>query len=182
MSQHDGAESIFVRLYPELERMAFGSFRSHEPVAREELAQNTVALAWKMFAALAADGRADESSLRSCLWYAVRQTKSGRTVCRASNRLARDAYDGARTGRVTFDAIELGHFVADETPVPDRVAFRLDVPRFLASLSDRHREIALDLMDGAGTGECAARLGVTPAAISQARTRIRDLYEKFMAG
>jgi hypothetical protein len=83
---------------------------------------------------------------------------------------------------VTFESVTLGSFVSDDTPVPEAVSFRLDVPAFLATLGDRQQRMAADLMTGTTTTECAAKFKVTPGAVSQFRTRFKELFEVYMAG
>jgi DNA-directed RNA polymerase specialized sigma24 family protein len=175
------AQETFTRLYTELERLAGWHFRSLSPIDREEAVQNTLALCWKAFHVLALEGRGGEPLLRSCLWYAVRQSRSGRTVLRAGNRRAKDVLDAARTGGVQFESLDPEVISADVRPVLEQVAFRIDLPQFLESLSDRQRSIALDLMEGMGTGECAHRHGISAGRVSQTRTRVMELYEEFTA-
>ena len=73
------------------------------------------------------------------------------------------------------------YFVGQTASIPDAVAFRVDTAAFLTTLNDRDRGIARDLAAGMGTGEVAHKRGVTPAAISQARTRLRQKYDEFHA-
>ncbi|WP_145240189.1 hypothetical protein [Urbifossiella limnaea] len=62
--------------------------------------------------------------------------------------------------------------------VPDQAAFRVDFPRFREELTPT-TQAALDLLAaGWGTGAAAARLGVTPARVSQLR---RELAQKWAA-
>lgn len=183
MTAADTHAARFAAAAEELTRMAAAQFRHLGRDDRDEAVQNTLALAWKSFRSLARQGRADEPGiLKSVLWYSIRQTKAGRTVCYSGK--AKEGYAGEflGRGRVRFVGDTLDQFVADGTPVPDRVAFRLDVPAFLATLTARQRGMAADLMGGMTTTECAARHGVTPGAVSQFRTRFRDLFEAYTAG
>lgn len=171
----------FTNLLSEMGRMAAAAFRHLDPESREEAVQNCLALAWKAFHSLIEQGRADEPGiLKSCLWYSIRQTRAGRRAEGESR--ARDVHKNARRGRVQFERVELKHFVSDETPVPEAVAFRIDVPAFLAKLSDRQQRMAESLMEGSTTSEVAATFGVTPSAVSQFRTRFKELFEEYLAG
>jgi hypothetical protein len=181
MTHLDTARAAFAALVPDLTRMAKAQFRDLDPDAREEAAQNSLALAWKAYHALAEQGRGDEPGIiKSCLWYSIRQTRAGRKVDGESR--AKDAYKYAKRGRVRFEHAELGQFVADTTPVPDAVSFRLDIPAFLATLGDRQRRLAEALMAGETTSAAARRFGVTPSAISQFRVSFKTRFEVYMAG
>ena len=57
----------------------------------------------------------------------------------------------------------------------------MDVPELPGTLRERDRGIALTLANGQGTTETAREFGVTPAAISQSRTRLRKEYDEFHA-
>lgn len=181
MQNIDTFKDTFTSLLPDLTRMATAAFRDLRPEAREEAVQNTLALTWKAFHALIGQGRADEPGiLKSVLWYSIRQTRAGRKVDGESR--AKDAYKNARKGRVRFESVELRHFVGDDTPVPDAVSFRIDVPAFFATLSDRQQRMAHDLMAGETTSAVAGKFGVTPGAISQFRCRFKELFDAYMAG
>lgn len=181
MNTSETHSSTFTALLPEMQRMAAAAFRHLDPEAREEAIQNCLALTWKAYLSLTEQGRADEPGvLKSCLWYSIKQTRAGRRAEGESR--AKDAYKNARRGRVRFETVELRHFVSDETPVPDAVSFRIDVPAFLATLNDRQRRMAESLMEGSTTGEVATTYGVTPGAVSQFRTRFKKLFEAYLAG
>ena len=75
--------------------------------------------------------------------------------------------------------IDFNYYLCDSTPIPDQVAFRLDIPRFLATLNERQRAMAADLASGMTTTEAARRYGVTPAAVSQFRSRFKLLLNRF---
>jgi hypothetical protein len=180
MTSFETQRDAFAGQIAELTCMASAAFRHLDPEARAEAVQNALALAWKAYEALARQGRGDEAGIiKSCLWYSIRQTRAGRKAEGESR--AKDAYKNARKGRVRFERAELNHFVGDETPIPDQVSFRLDVPAFLATLTDRQRHMAEDLMAGETTSSVAERYGVTPGAVSQFRTRFKHLFDSFMA-
>ena len=67
----------------------------------------------------------------------------------------------------------------DRTPVPDQVAFRLDFPAWLASLSERDREVAEEMAAGETTKDLARRFRISPARVSQLRTEFKDKWESF---
>lgn len=171
----------FTDMLPDLTRMSKSAFRHLHPEARDEAVQNALALTWKAVKALAEQDRADEPGIvKSCLWFAVRQTKTGRRA--QGGTTCRDAFDGRRTGRAKFEGVDPNGFLALSTPVPDQVSFLVDVPALLATLTERQRRMATDLMGGMTTSEVADQHGVTPGAVSQFRTRFRTKYVEFMAG
>jgi hypothetical protein len=167
----------FVRELPELEVMARAWFRGINPEAQDEAVQNTTALAWKYWRRLTELGRDNEPGLlRNVWWYSLKQTKIGRTITRENGQRGKarhDAYDRSMVEHIDFNL-----FVADTTPIPEQVAFRIDIPAFLNTLNDRQRALACDLASGMGTGEVAKKHGVTPGAVSQFRTRFKMLLER----
>jgi hypothetical protein len=58
-------------------------------------------------------------------------------------------------------------------------AFRLDLASWLASLPERRRRTAELLAEGHGTLEVARWVGVTPAAVSQARSWLARSWHEF---
>lgn len=183
MTTFETCRSAFTALVPDLIRMAAAKFCDLDPEARDEAVANTLALTWHGYVSLIRQGRGDEPGIvQSILWYSVKQTRAGRGVPTGGRFKPKDFYAHAKRGRLRMEYVELRDFIGTDTPVPDQVSFRVDFPVFLATLSDRQREIALDLMSGMGTGECAARHLVTAGAISQTRARIADRYAEFVGG
>lgn len=183
MSTFESLHDAFARELPELEIMAKAYFRGLNPEARDEAVQNTRAVAWKYWRKLIDQGRAhEEGLLRSVWWYACRHTRLGRSITRGDGQRGRgrqDVYD-RRQGRGA-EYMDPNDYLGESTPVPVQVAFRIDFPRFLATLTDRQRGMALDLASGMGTGEVAKKHGVTSGAVSQFRTRFKLLFDQFFA-
>ncbi len=177
----EALHETFVRHLPELETMALARFTHLDPEARAEAIQNATALTWKYWVRLAEKGRpTDETMLRNVWWFAIKQTRDGRTIIRGDGKRGKgrqDAYD--RTDGTTVKHIDFKMFVHDTTPIPDQVAFRLDFPLFMATLNERQRGMAVDLASGMTTTEVARKHNVTPAAVSQFRTRFKTLLERF---
>lgn len=182
MSDFQQLQSTFAQMVPELQRMAGAHFRHLDPEGREESVQNSIGLAWKHFHALIEKERGGATELiRSCLFYAIRQTKAGRSVQGSGGKKAKDVYVNARRGKVSFEKVDPAHFVSDATPVPDQASFRVDVPDFFNTLNERQRSMTEDLMMGRTTAEVAAKHKVTPSAISQWRSRFKDLFDRYFA-
>ena len=58
------------------------------------------------------------------------------------------------------------------TPPPDAAAFRIDFPRFLGTLSERDRDLAMYLSLGHSAKKAAERFGLSPGRITQIRQRL----------
>jgi hypothetical protein len=70
--------------------------------------------------------------------------------------------------------------VADRRVSPaDEACFRLDFEAWLARLPERRRRTAESLAEGHGTLEVARCVGVTPAAVSQARSWLARNWRDF---
>lgn len=175
----DTLRDSFAAQLPELNRLAKTYFRHLTPDRREEAIQNTLTLVWKHYRSLALNGRGEEPLLRSILWYAVKQTRCGRMIQGGKN--AKGVADKQRWGKVQFDVVELEGLVGRNTSVLDRVSFRIDMPQFFDTLTDRQRRLACDLAWGMTTKEAADKYGVTPGAISQFRVRFKLLFDNFFA-
>jgi hypothetical protein len=129
-------------------------------------------------------GKTGEDCFRSAVWWAVKHTKLGRKGGGSGKVKAKCVLDYGRrrhAGVTLKEGVDFNLYVGRQATVPDIVQFRLDTAAFLGTLNDRDREIARDLAAGLGTGEVAKHRGVTPAAISQARTRIKRKYDEFHA-
>lgn len=169
----------FTEQYPRMARQVEGHFWHLDPEKREEAVTNTLGLAWKFFYYLFEEGRATQRMLGSVLWYAIKQTKIGRKVQGNDGRIAKCAIDYRNRGRVRFEMTDLNDLISDNTPIPDQVIFRIDVRRFLASLKPRQQALAYELATGHTTSEVAEKHGVTPAAVSQFRSRFKRWYDRF---
>lgn len=183
MSSFESCRTAFTARVPEMTKMANAAFRHLDPEAQEEAVQNAMALGWHAYRGLIEQGRGgDPGIITSCVWYAIKQTRGARTLPGERPVKPKDVFTYAQRGRATFERSELTQFIANTTPIPDAVSFRLDVPAFLATLSDRQQRLAEALMAGESTSEVAKRFGVTPGAISQFRASFKDRFETFMAG
>ena len=169
-------QNAFVNRLPTLRKMARISFRNLPP----ECITNSVALAWKGFHALARKGREQELGiLDSCMRFSIRQTRAGRTPQGCPRK--KDVLALRWVGPTRLDDFDLNQFVARNTPIPDAVSFRIDVPAFMVTLKDRQRKMSLDLAGGMSTSECAAKYGVTAGRVSQWRREFKTLFDAFFA-
>jgi hypothetical protein len=172
-------QDSFVKYLPHLRRIARYAFRHLQPERRAEAVSNTIALCWKAWARLGELDKADSPGiLKAIVWYSVKQTKAGRRIDWAGK--PRDVLSLRSYGKVRFDPWNLEDYVGKETPIPDAVSFRLDVPAFLAEcLTERQRSLAVDLAQGMSTTEAATKYNRSPGAISQFRRRFKVLFDQY---
>jgi hypothetical protein len=174
------SQSVFVARLPELQRIAKSAFRHLDDDRQEEAVQNVLALCWKQYRALVLKGRADAAEmLTSILFYSIKQTKCGRTIegCPPAN----DTFEKRRRGKAIVEDIDVHDLMGRRSEVLDAVSFRVDLPKFFDTLTDRQQQMAHDLALGCSTSEVAENYGVTPGAVSQFRQRFKSLYEEFFA-
>jgi hypothetical protein len=177
MSDLAFVQDVFTKQIPKLESIARFYFRKFPPDLREESIHNSLTLAWKYFLNLFHKGRAEEPGiLNACLRYSVKQTREGRML---GKHVHTDVFDLRRSGKVSFQESNLEDFVGNRTPIAEQVSFRIDVPAFLDTLTNRQRAMALDLAMGVSTGKVAQKHHVTPGAVSQFRTRFKKLYDGY---
>jgi hypothetical protein len=185
----------FASALPRVRAVArFATRRVPCPEAREELEAEAVALAWRCYVALLRRGKEPDTFVTTIARRAAQGALAGRRVCGAER--VRDALSplARLRGRVRVDRLgdrvpdrrrRPGEVIARELAaadprvrVPDQAAFRVDFPRFRGGLTPGTRACLDLLAAGWGTGEAAARLGVSPGRVSQLR---RELAEKWAA-
>lgn len=180
MSDLSTVQNVFVQRMPSLQRMAKISFRHLPPEAKQESITNSIALAWKFFYRLFLRGRCEEAGiLASCMRFAIRQTREGRTPQGCAR--IRDVLTRRWVGPTRLDDFDPEEFVATNTPIPDAVSFRVDIPAFFETLNERQRNMAVDLAGGMTTTEAAAKYGLSPGRISQFRREFKDLFDVYFA-
>jgi ATP/maltotriose-dependent transcriptional regulator MalT len=170
----------FTARLSELKRAAESAFRNLPPDRREEAVQNVLALAWKQYRALVLKGRDDAAEMLGPItFFAIRQTKCGRMIQGCEK--AGDTYEKKRRGKVVAEDIDVHDLMGRSTPVLEAVSFRIDIPKFFDTLSERQRHMARLLASGFSTSEVAELTGVTAGAVSQFRQRFKALYDEFFA-
>src|SRR3954451_6123479 len=115
-------------------------FRQLDPAARDEAEANTLGLAWKYYLQLAKQGKhEDDAVFNSMVYHATRHTRLGRMP--QGQARAKDVLDYAqrKLRGVNIEPIDLNFFIGKSAPVPNQAAFRIDVPAFLATLSDKNK-------------------------------------------
>lgn len=182
-----GRHDEFLALEPVVRRHARVAFRDRYGEEREEAEAEAVAAAFESFVALKKRG-VDAAAFPSALAiYAVLHVKDGRHVGGRSS--SRDVLSPKARQRRHFHVFSLEtvgnaltEHLADggQTPVPDQVAARLDIPAFLQTLSERDRNLALQLADGHQANHVAARAGISPARLTQLRRQWFRVWRHFI--
>ena len=153
----------FLMLLPRIETHAKFYFRDIRCAAkRADRIAETIALAWRWFIKLEERGKDATQFVSAIATFAARAVKCGRRL--AGMERAKDVMNPQtqqRHGFVverlpdtsTLSGNPLTEALADNTvtPPPDAAAFRVDFPRWLASLPRRDRRVAKNLMIGERT-------------------------------
>ena len=138
-------QALFLAMLPTIRRHAIVAFRDLSAEAWEEAVQEVVANACVAFARLVEQGRSERAFPSALARFAVAQVRDGRKVGTSQNvrdvlsPCAKKKSRGAveRLDRLAKHEGEWVEAVLEDTrtPVPDQVWFRIDFPRWLATLS-----------------------------------------------
>jgi len=190
----NGLHHAFLELLPRLQTHAEISFRHVRcPQARAEKIAEAVALAWRWFLRLKEQGRDVNQFIVTFCRLVVRAVRSGRKITSmhkskdvlnelaqqrfgfkverlpASNSCPHESLYSDVSGQEKHDAYEERLQENMVTPIPEQVAFRLDWPRFLASLTRRDQEMAHFLSLGNSNKHASRKFGLTPGRVTQLR-------------
>jgi DNA-directed RNA polymerase specialized sigma24 family protein len=194
VSAHQQFESALPVLKKNFEYLLRGHWRD-----REDLMAESYACAWKAFRGLVAKGRDPVAvGLSGIAAYATRHTLKGRRIGNTNeggrHKMSVDhrraqhlggykvvSYDTGPTVRSDFGPAAWKEWVATDphTTPADAAAFRLDFASWLASLPERRRVTAELLAEGRGTLEVSGQVGITPAAVSQARSWLEKKWREY---
>jgi hypothetical protein len=165
-------------------RVVFRSVRC--PGRREECVAETIAIVWHWYRRLWERGKDPSGFISALAIFAARQVRCGRRLC--GQEPGKDVLSPLAQSRHRFTAQAL---VDDpcpaleslrentRSPVPIQAAFRLDFPRWLASLGDTKRRLAEALLAGEQAKDVARLLGLTPGRVSQIRSELRRDWHRF---
>ncbi len=165
---------------------------------RDDLLAEVIACAWKAWRGLADRGRSPAVvGVTAITNWAARHALKGRRIGnRGGGRGAMDifhrraqkigsfrvnSYDSGPATRTGSNPAAWEEWLATNrrfSPA-DEACFRLDFEAWLSRLPARRRTTAELLAEGYGTLEVARRLGVTPAAVSQARSWLARNWREF---
>ena len=187
----EALQARFLLLLPRIERHGRVYFRHLKcPHRQEDAIQEMIALAWNWFQRLALRGK-DAIGFPSALAsFAARAVRcGGRLVAQEKSRdvlspLAQQRHHFAVAKLPDFSTLSdnpLAEALVDNTvsPVPEQVAFRLDFPAWLQSLSERNRALAADMALGHRTQELARTYVISQARISQLRRYFEQDWSRF---
>jgi DNA-directed RNA polymerase specialized sigma24 family protein len=165
---------------------------------RDDLLAETVACAWKAWHGLVVRGRDPiVVGVTAIAAWAARHALKGRRIGNTNGgRHKMDihhfrarrlggykvvSYDSGPAARHEDGPAAWKEWVATDRHMgpADAAAFRVDFASWLASLPGRRRQTAELLAEGHGTLEVARWVGVTPAAVSQARSRLARSWRDF---
>jgi hypothetical protein len=189
--------SEFLVVLPKLKQHARSQCRYGDQHRRDDDIAEAVATGYVNCHSLVSRGRAKQVHTSGFITYSTQAVKNGRCVgsSMASNDVmsARGRYRHRRQVH-SLSSIDQDHcsapnqfpvafeqVLADQrTPVPDQAAFRIDFGRWLASLSVRDRHMIEQLATGEQADRVAKQQKVTPAAVSQRRSKLRASWESFI--
>jgi len=194
----------FLAILPRIERHGRIYFRHVKcPHKQGELLAEMLGLCWKWFVALVRRGKNVLDFVSALARYAARAVRSGRRVC--GHEKARDALSpvarrrhgfrveslpaSTRNSHEQFYATPLGQELQDAfeerlrdntlTPVPEQVAFRIDFPAWLQTLTGRERRIIRAMARNERTTDLSRQFQVSPGRISQLRREFHDDWLRF---
>ncbi len=184
----------FEALLPKIEESARFAFRALNPEDRDEAVADVCAATWSAWHGLIKRGKNPlDVGPYGILTNAIRYTRNGRRLGNpGSGRGRMDPWQRKAQRLGGFKLVSLAAAQRDgdlrawvagdrrSTPA-DSAAFMIDYEDWLDRLPERRRMSAELLSQGYGTVEVAQQVGVTPAAISQARTELARNWEAFQA-
>ena len=194
----------FLALLPRIELHARITFRGVCcPGRRADAIAEAVALAWKWHVRLAERGKDVMQFPAAFAALAARAVRSGRRLCGhekrkdvcspvaqrkhgfhvaylpPSTRSSQEYLYATPQGQVLLDAFEERLRDNTLTPVPDQVAFRMDFPAWLRTLTPRERRIIRAMARNERTTDLGKQFEVSPGRISQMRQEFRDDWLRF---
>ena len=184
-------QTRFLLLLPRIKTCAQFRFRDIKCAdTRADRIAEVIALAWKWFVTLEQRGKDPASFVSTLATLAARAVRSGRRL--AAGEPAKDVFSSRPQVRQGFTVMTLpvpstgpGNGLDDvlrdntQTPPPDAAAFRIDFPRWFATLSTRTGRLVDKLMSGEKTSVAARAVGVSPGRVSQWRRELHDDWLRF---
>jgi DNA-directed RNA polymerase specialized sigma24 family protein len=183
---------VFLTILPCVERHARFAFRAMRDAHRvEDCIQETLALCWVWACQLWEKGKDARQFPTTLALFATRHVKHGRRLG-GGKRLTKDALSPLAQASRGFLTKALPSIEAEtgspwqaalqdntQSPPHEQAAFRIDFPAFLATLPDRKRTIAENMMMGETTQELSRRHRLSPGRISQLRRHLLKDWRAF---
>jgi hypothetical protein len=198
-------QAAFLSILPRIELHACIYFRGIKcPQRKDDAVQETVAISWRWFVRLIERGKDPLSFPMMLASYAARAVKCGRRLCGQAK--GKDALSPLAQQRHSFTVEPLPHSIAStheeryshvrgqqqqdafeerlrdntQTPVPEQVAFRIDFPDWLTSLTPRERLLVGEMANSERTMDIGKRFELSPARISQLRQELHNDWRRFL--
>ena len=196
--------TAFLTLLPRIEHHALIYFRSLRcPGRKEDAVQETISLAWMWFVRLMERGKDPRTFPAVFASYAARAVKCGRRICGqekgkdvmskltqqrhsftveqlpSSTASSHDERSGIIHGQHKQDAFEERLRDNVQTPVLDQVAFRIDFPAWLTTLTLRERRLVHEMAANERTLDVSKRFELSPGRISQMRRELHNDWSRF---
>jgi hypothetical protein len=196
--------NAFLTLLPRIELHARITFRGVKcRDQREDAIAETVALAWKWHVCLAERGKDATRFPAAFATLAARAVRCGRRLCGherarevlspvaqrrygfrvehlpASTRSPHEHLYATPDGQALLDAFEERLRDNILTPVPDQVAFRVDFPDWLRTLTGRERRMVRAMARNERTKDLSKQFELSPGRISQLRREFRDDWLRY---
>src|SRR5262245_10722532 len=203
-SSIDDLHKAFLRIAPRIELHGRVYFRGLKCLdTREDCICEMLALAWRWFLRLIAQGKNPLEFPTAIADFAARAVKAGRRLCGKHkgkdvlNPLAQQRHDivierlpsstcrshedryANPHGQQAQDSFEERLHHNTQTPVPEQVVFRVDFPLWVGSRSERDRRIIDDLLLGERTLDVANKHGLSPGRVSQLRREFLVSWQLF---
>jgi hypothetical protein len=199
--------AAFLSILPRIELHAHVYFRGIRcPQRLDDAVAETVAISWRWFVRLVEQGKDPLSFPVALASYAARAVKCGRRLC--GQVKGKDVLSHLAQRRHGFGVEPLPHPTATthegrysavrgqrqqdafeerlrdntQTPVPEQVAFRIDFPDWLTTLTPRERRLVGGMADSERTLDLSRRFDLSPARISQLRRELRNDWRRFCDG
>jgi hypothetical protein len=178
-------QAAFLTMLPRIERRARFVFRSWKCAQRRaDAVVETVGLAWLWYVRLSQRGKDVSAFVSRLASYAAQAVRHGRRVCGQHKTSDVLSPVGALRHRFVveqLDSTALNEALVDNTVTPpdEQAAFRIDFPHWLATRSERDRQVAGQLMRGEKAGDVSRTFGLTPARISQLRRALCQDWRHF---
>ncbi len=157
---------------------------------KEDRIQETVDLAWHWFQRLADRGKDARQFPTVLASYAAKAVKSGRRLC--GQLKSKDVLSELAQQRHNFYVGKLPDFSTEstnplmealtdntQTPVDDQVAFRIDFPAWLQTLTPRERRILKAMMHNERTKDLSQQFELSQGRISQMRRQFKEDWNRF---
>jgi hypothetical protein len=194
----------FLALLPRIELHARITFRGVKcPDRRADAVAETVALAWKWHVRLAERGKDVSRFPAAFAALAARAVRCGRRLCGherarevlspvaqrrhgfrvehlpASTHSPHEHLYASPHGQALLDAFEERLRDNTLTPVADQVAFRIDFPAWLQTLTGRERRLVRAMARNEHTKDLSQQFALSPGRISQKQREFRDGWRRF---